>query len=112
MAVTITWSILQEFHADRTERYIESVNYEVIAEEPTGTTDKDGNAEKYQAFHEDDLFLEKPDTLVDYTSFNKQSTLINAVKAKLGTTEVERIENMLKEDILIQQNPLASRPPD
>ena len=45
MAVTITWLILQEFHSDRIEKYIESVNYQVIAEEPTGTTDKDGNAE-------------------------------------------------------------------
>ncbi len=112
MAVTITWLILQEFHSDRIEKYIESVNYQVIAEEPTGTTDKDGNAEKYQAIYEEDLFLEKPDTLVDYATFNKQSTLVDAVKAKLGTTEVERIENKIKEDIIIQQNPLTSRPPD
>ena len=58
------------------------------------------------------MFLEKPDTLVDYATFNKQSTLVDAVKAKLGTTEVERIENKIKEDIIIQQNPLTSRPPD
>tara|TARA_Y100001973_G_scaffold82056_1_gene121169 strand:+ start:5414 stop:5752 length:339 start_codon:yes stop_codon:yes gene_type:complete len=112
MAVTITWSITQEFHGDRIERYIDTVSYQVLAEEPTGTTDSEGNEEKYQALHEDHLALDKPDTLIDYATFNKQSTLIDAVKTKLGATEVERIENMLKEDIIIQQNPLTSRPPD
>jgi len=112
MAVTITWRIQTESHADNVEKYIDSVNWEVKAEEPTGTKDSDGNDETYKALWEGSTDLDKPDTLVPYATFNKQSTLVDAVKAKIGDERVTFIENELKRQIDIQANPLVTTPPD
>ena len=112
MAVTITWRIQTESHADNVEKYIDSVNYEVKGEEPTGTKDSEGNDETYKALWEGSTGLDKPDTLVPYATFNKQSTLVDAVKAKIGDERVTFIENEIKRMIDEQANPLVTTPPD
>lgn len=108
MASTITWSITNESHADRTEKYIEQVNYLVKIEETIGSGDE---AKTYKAQHDGIMSLAKPDTLIPYATFNKQSTLIDAVKANLGSEQVTNIENFLKESILEQTDPLDTVPP-
>jgi len=109
MAVTLTWRIAQEFHDDRTEEYINVVSWIVTATETVGTGD---DSQTFSATRYGQTSLEKPETLVPYATFCKQATLIEAVKAKLGTTEVTNLENIVKNDIDEQQHPLSSVPPD
>ena len=108
MAPTVTWSITNESHADRTEKYIEQVAYLVKVEETIGTGD---DAKTHTSHHEGLVQLAKPDTLIAYSTFNKQSTLIDAVKTILGSDQVTRIENSLKESLLDITDPLDTVPP-
>ena len=109
MAPTITWFITNESHTDRTEKYIEQVAYLIKAEETIGTGEE---AKTYTAQHDGLLQLAKPDNLIPYDTFNKQSTLIDAVKTVLGSDQVTSIENRLKERILDETDPLDTVPPD
>ena len=105
MAVTITWKIRKEFHNNETEKYIYEVELET-----KGTETVDSKA--YESISRRRVDLDRPDTLVAYTTFNKQSTLVTAAKTKLGTETVTNIENKIKSEISEQQNPLSSIPPD
>ena len=105
MAVTITWKISKEFHNNETEKYIYGVEVEAKG---TETVD----SKTYESIYNRRVDLDKPDTLVAYATFNKQSTLVDAAKTKFGTEEVTIIENQIKSEISKQQNPLSSIPPD
>ena len=105
MAVTITWKISKEFHNNETEKYIYVVDVETKG---TETVD----SKTYESVLNGRVALDRPATLVDYATFNKQSTLVDAAKTKMGTTRVADIENKIKSDISEQQNPLFSIPPD
>ena len=109
MAVTLTWRITQEFHDNRTEEYISTVNWIVTGTETVGTGD---DAVTFSATHNGQTSLEKPDSLIPYATFCKQATLVDAVKAKLGATEITNMENIIKADIDQQQHPLSTVPPD
>ena len=105
MAVTITWKISQEFHNNETEKWIYMVLLKAI-----GTETVDSKA--YESTVEQCVELSMPATLIDYSTFNKQETLVNAAKAVLETSGITILENMLKDDIYKQQHPLSSIPPD
>ena len=109
MAGTFGWKIASEYHNDRAEEYINLVNWVLTGTETIGTGDE---AETYSARQVGETFLEKPSTLVPYATFCKQATLIDAVKAKLGATEITNLENIIKADIDQQQHPLSTVPPD
>jgi len=109
MAVTLTWRISQEFHDDRAEEYISLVSWTITGTEIVGTGD---DSKTFSATHNGQTSLEKPESLVPYATFCKQATLIEAVKAKLGTTEVTNLENMIKALVDDQQHPLQTVPPD
>ena len=109
MAVTIAWKIISEFHEDRTEEYINLLNWTVTGTETVGTGDE---AVTYYAREVGETSLEKPSDLIPYATFCKQATLIDAVKAKLGATEVTNLENKVKAQIDEQQHPLSTVPPD
>ena len=40
--------------------------------------------------------LDRPLSLVDYDTFNKQATLVSALKNQLGSAEVTRLESTIK----------------
>ena len=105
MAVTITWKISKEFHNNETEKYIYGVEVETKGTETVDSKD-------YESISRRRVDLDRPDTLVAYATFNKQSTLVTAVKTKLGAETVTDIENKIKSEISEQQNPLFSIPPD
>ena len=101
MAVTITWKINVEFHSDDSEKYIYAVEVQVKGTETVSSVD-------YESIDNFLVELDKPDTLIAYDTFNKQSTLVNAAKTKMGSTVVTDIENMIKGNISVQQKPLNS----
>ena len=98
MAVTITWKINVEFHSDDSEKYIYAVEVQVKGTETVSSVD-------YESIEDYFVELEKPDTLIAYDTFNKQSTLVDAAKTKMGSTEVTAIENRIKNNISKQQKP-------
>ena len=101
MAVTITWKISKEFHNNETEKYIYGVEVETKGTETVAS-------KAYESISRRRVDLDRPDTLVAYATFNKQSTLVNAAKTKMGSTVVTDIENMIKGNISEQQKPLNS----
>ena len=109
MTVTFVWKITSEFHDDRVEEYINLLNWTVTGTETVGTGD---DAVTYSARQIGESVLEKPESLVPYATFCKQATLVDAVKTKLGATEVTNLENIIKSQISEQQHPLSTVPPD
>tara|TARA_R100001443_G_scaffold7012_2_gene16134 strand:+ start:2569 stop:2898 length:330 start_codon:yes stop_codon:yes gene_type:complete len=109
MAVTITWKINNEFHSNDSEKYIHFVEFQATGIETVGTG---SDAITYETKFHGGTALDRPDTLIAYDTFNKQATLVTAIKTKIGATEVTNIENGIKLNIYRQQNPSSSIPPD
>lgn len=97
---TTTWSISKEEH-DVSEGYISMVHWNCVR------VDGDYSANAYGSVE-----LAKPDTLIPYATFNKQSTLVAAVKEKLGADQVKLYEDGVTLTISEQKTPtMASSVP-
>ena len=90
---TTAWSIAREEH-QIDDGYIDIVHWEC------NHIDGDHIGHTYGS-----VFLPKPDTLIDYETFNKQSTLVVAVKELLGPDEVKRQEDSAKQQVADAQSP-------
>tara|TARA_Y100000114_G_scaffold100697_1_gene93821 strand:- start:700 stop:1008 length:309 start_codon:yes stop_codon:yes gene_type:complete len=86
MATTYNWQIM-DLERETDDGYIFKAHYSVDAIDGSKT----GN---YYGV----VFLDKPETLVPYADVTL-SSCIDWVKAKLGTTEVTRIETILQAEL-------------
>ncbi len=89
----LTWTAVQEEHVLETG-YIDKVHWDC-----SGT---DGT---YSARAYGDVPLEQPSDLVPYAEFNKQATLVAAVKDKLGAELIQQYEDAVKLAISEQKTP-------
>ena len=89
MELTYVWKINREAH-DISDGFIHTLHWCC-----TGTNEKGDSTNIFS-----ETKLKKPVSLVDYETFNTQSSLLEALKLHLGELEVRNVEKALKDRLL------------
>ena len=96
MAITKTWEV-NTLERELADGYVKKVIYRIKG--------IDGSEEKARVTGE--VELEKPETLIPYNKLT-ESTVLDWVKAKLGTDEVALIEKSLEDEIALINTPVTA----
>jgi len=85
LELTYVWTITKEVH-DISDGFIHTLHWRC-----TGTNESGLSSNIFESTQ-----LDRPLSLVDYDTFNKQATLVSALKNQLGSAEVAKIESAIK----------------
>ena len=104
LELTYVWTITKEIH-DISDGFIHTLHWRCA-----GTNEAGLSSNIFESTQ-----LDRPLSLVDYSTFNKQATLVEALKKQLGEKEVSRLESILKGRLTsLSETPTvaSSLPPD